>query len=295
MKPHVADWSTKVRCARIVAQDGTTVRITEHPVDLVMSNGQVYRCDTGYEFTGYDDQSDMSPGSFDLTGILDHGITRDQLGSGVFDNARFYIFATSWISPVEDEEPVGVLTFGKTTLQDSTYKTEMMGLSDALNQDVSVSTTAQCQNTLFDRTLDGRIIATDRSRCTGPRANPDGPSFSAYKVSGTVTGVTSQFQFQDSVRPEAAEWFSSGQVRFLTGANAGLKPLQVKQSLSGGQIICYEAFYYPVAIGDQYEMIPGCRKRFNEDCVAKYNNGINFRGQPHMPTSSQSSAVGRGA
>ncbi|MDU4248999.1 DUF2163 domain-containing protein [Pseudomonas sp.] len=294
MKPHVADWKTRVYCARIVAVDGTTVFLTEYPVDLTMSNGNVYATESGYEFSGLDTTDDMSPSSVDLNGILNQGITRDQLASGVFDNARFYLFATSWANPVEDEEPVGLLIFGKTTLQDSSYKTEMMSLSDALKQSTGSKTSAQCQNILFDQTIDGSIIASDRSSCTGPRSSPDGPALSSFKVSGTVTAVTNQYQFQDSARPEAADWFSSGQVRFITGPNAAVKPIQVKQSQPGGQIICYEPFFYPISVGDQYEMIPGCRKRLMEDCVAKFGNAINFRGQPHMPTSSQSGAVGRG-
>jgi hypothetical protein len=260
-----------------------------------MSNGNIYRTESGYEFSGIDATDSMSPASVDLDGILDHGVSRDQLASGVFDNARFWIFATTWTNPVEDEEPIGVLTFGKTTLQDSTYKTEMMGLSDALSQARGATTTPQCQNTLFDQTIDGIIIATDRSNCSGPRSSPDGPVLASFKVSGTINSVTSQLQFQDSSRPEAAEWFSNGQIHFITGPNAGLKPVQVKQSLAGGEIICYEPFYYPVQVGDQYEMIPGCRKRFTEDCVGKYGNGKNFRGHPHAPTRTQSGAVGRGA
>lgn len=296
MKPHVADWSTRTYCGRLVAEDGTTVRLAAYPVDLVMGNGSVYATESGYDFSGLDSTDNTSPSSVDLNGILNHGVTRDQLQSGVFDNARFYIFATSWKNPIEDEEPIGVLTLGKTEFGDTTYKTEMMGLVDALNQTVGPIYTPQCQSELFDlRQLgDLTLIATDRSSCIGPRGSPDGPDINTYKVAGTVTAVTSQYQFQDSARSEADGWFAWGQIRFLTGANAGLRPQQIKISTAGGQIICYEPFYYPIAIGDQYEMIPGCMKRFMADCVGKYGNGINFNGHPHMPTPSQSGQVGRG-
>ncbi|MFV3416294.1 DUF2163 domain-containing protein [Pseudomonas sp. NY15436] len=298
MKPHVADWSTKVRCARIVAQDGTTVRITEHPVDLVMSNGQVYRCDTGYEFTGYDDDASMAPGSFDLTGILDHGITRDQLGSGVFDNARIYAFATSWKAPIEDEEPNALAFLGKTTLNDSTYSTEVMSASDVLSQDVGRIYSPQCQWVLFDRHLGPTgdvIIASTRSRCTGPRSDPDGPNIDTFRVTGTITAVTSQYQFQDSGRTEADDWFTAGEVLFTGGQNAGLAPIKIKQSTSGGQFYLHGGTYYMPQIGDTYMMIPGCRLRLSEDCRDKFSNVINFGGQPHVPSTSEYTQVGRGS
>lgn len=293
MKPHVADWSTKVRCARIVAQDGTTVRITEHPVDLVMSNGQVYRCDTGYEFTGFNDDASLAPGSFDFDGILNHGITRDQLGSGLFDNARIYAFSTSWVSKIEDEEPGSLSFLGNTSLRDDTYTTEVMSAGDVLSQDVGRIYSPQCQWTLFDQHLGSGLIASTRSRCIGPRSAPDGPDINAYKVTGAITGVSSQYQFQDTARAEADDYFTSGEVRFLTGANAGLAPIKIKQSTAGGQFYLHGGTYYMPQVGDTYEMIPGCRKRV-VDCQA-YGNIINFGGQPHVPSTSEYTQVGRGS
>lgn len=295
MKSHVADWKTRVYCARIVAENGTIVRLAAYPTDLAMSNGVVYPSESGYEFSGLDATDSMSPSSVDLTGIMNHGISREQLVTGVFDNARCYIFATSWKAPIEDEEPLGVMILGKTTLTDDAYKAEMMSIVDALNQSVGAVFTAQCPYTLFDQTLDGRIIASTRSRCTGPRSNPDGPDINDYKVSGSVTGVTSQYTFTDSSRAEADDWFTAGQVMFTTGLNAGLKPQQIKSSTAAGVITTHEPFPHAIAETDQYVMIPGCRKRRTEDCVAKFSNGKNFGGQPDMPTASQSGAVGRGA
>lgn len=295
MKSHVADWKTRVYCARIEAESGTIVRLSAYPTDLVMSNGVVYPCESGYEFSGIDATDNMSPSSVDLTGILNHGISREQLVTGVFDNARCYVFATSWKTPIEDEEPLGLMILGKTELNDDSYATEMMGIVDALNQTVGSSYTPQCPYTLFDQTIDGRIIASTSSRCTGPASAPDGPDINTYKVSGAVTGVTNQYTFTDTARTEANDWFTAGQVMFFTGLNAGLKPIQIKQSTSAGVITTHEPFPHEIAPTDQYVMIPGCRKRRTEDCVAKFNNGKNFGGQPDMPTASQSGAVGRGA
>ncbi|MNO31440.1 hypothetical protein D3C76_214140 [compost metagenome] len=294
MKAHVADWRARSYCLRIVPESGPVVRLTDQPTDLVMSNGQVYASEAGYEFSGYGSTSSMSPSSIDLTGILDHGVSRDQLASGVYDNARVYLFATSWAAPVEDEEALALLILGKTTLYDDRYTAQLMSLVDALNQTVGRQYTAQCPWTLFDQTLDGVIIASTRSRCTGPRVAPDGPNINAYKVTGTVTAVTDLYQFQDSARAEVDDWFTNGAVMFITGANAGLKPKEIKDYTAGGQVIVYEAFHYPIQVGDQYVMIPGCRKRRDEDCVAKYANGANFGGQPDVPAPSQYGQIGRG-
>ncbi|WP_440468114.1 DUF2163 domain-containing protein [Pseudomonas sp. YH-1] len=295
MKPHVANWSTKIRCARIVARDGTTVRITESPVDLIMTNGQVYRSDTGYEFTGYDDQASMAPGSFDLTGILDHGISRDQIGSGVFDSARIWAFSTTWNAPVEDEEPGAVAFLGKTSIGDTTYSTEVMSLGDVLSQQNNRSYTPQCPYVLFDQHLGQELIASTRSKCIGPRSSPDGPNIEAFKVYGSITSVTSQYQFQDTSRTEEDDWFTAGEVLFLTGANAGLRALRIKLSTAGGQFYLHGGMFYMPQVGDTYVMIPGCRKRRQEDCRVKFNNVKNIGSQPDVPTASEYTQVGRGS
>jgi uncharacterized phage protein (TIGR02218 family) len=38
----------------------------------------------------------------------------------------------------------------------------------------------------------------------------------------------------------------------------------------------------PVAVGDAFQVVAGCDKRF-ETCRTKFANHLNFRGFPHMP------------
>ncbi|NTV79657.1 MAG: beta tubulin, partial [Clostridiales bacterium] len=50
-------------------------------------------------------------------------------------------------------------------------------------------------------------------------------------------------------------------------------------------------FHYAVAIGDQYSMIPGCRRRL-EDCRDKWNNVVNFGGFSFINTQSDYNTYG---
>lgn len=294
MKTHVADWQTRTYCVRIEpANDSPIVRIAGYPVDLTMSNGNVYRTENGYEFSGYGSSSTFASSSIDLSGILQMGaISQDDLASGVYDNARVYLFATSWETPIEDEEPLSLMFMGKIEYAEKRYTAQLMGAIDVLSQSTARSYTPTCPWVLFDETIDGRTLAWEHSKCTGPRAAPDGPALASFKVTGTLTSVTDQYQFSDSARAEAADWFAYGSIRFITGPNAGLKPIQIKSFSSGGIIVLHEAMFYLPEVGDQYEMIPGCRKRL-EDCRDKFSNTVNFGGQPHVPVPSVYSQVGR--
>jgi len=275
MKPVVADYHYRCHCLRIVATNGTIVRLTDHPRDLLMSGGQIYKTDSGYQFTGAQGTTTTSPGVMDLEGVLAiAGIDRDEVASGVFDGARLYCFATAWNAPVEDEEPVGAATLGRTTIVDDRYKIEMMALIDALNQSVGSTYTAACPKTFGGQEFAGCKV-----------------DLAPITVTGTVTHVTDGTTWRDSARTEAADWFALGTVTWTAGANAGLKAQEIKRYELDGTVETYEPAYYGVTVGDTYSLAPGCRKRL-EDCRDKWDNVINFGGYSFVPVSSQYQQIG---
>lgn len=280
MKSTVADYRYRVLCLRIVPVTGSPIYLTDHPRDLVMG-GHTYLSTAGYQFTGYAATAGFSPASVDLEGIAGaSGITRAAIGSGLFDGARCYVFATSWLSPVEDQEPITAGIFGQATLLDHRYQIGGVSLIDALNQSVGQAYGAQCPKTFLSQTTAG---------CMVPVA--------ANTVTGTLTSVTSASVFRDSARVEAADTFGAGTIRFTSGPNAGLKPLEIK-SFSGGTITTFEPFYYLPAVGNSYSMVRGCRKRLS-DCQNRWNgsafsNVVNFGGFPWIPTGSTYAKVGQG-
>lgn len=271
MKAAVADYKTRVHCLRIVPLWGAPIYLTEYVRDLTMG-GHTYKTDSGYEFTGLAAEAKMAPGVVDLSGIANiAGIGFDQIVSGVFDNARVYLFATTWNNPVEDEEEIGVAFMGKITQLDNRYVAELMMMIDVLNQSVGESYCARCQK---------RFGGQEYAGCKmdlGP-----------LTVTGTLTGVTSNSAFADSTRTEVDDWFGEGTIAFSTGANAGLKPQEIRSYTVDGAIVTHEAFHYPVEVGDAYTMIPGCRGRL-EDCRDKWptSNVVNFGGDTFIPTQSQ--------
>ena len=267
MKPQVADYRYRTLCIRIVAVSGLTIRLTQYPKNLAMSNGQVYQSTVGYEFTGYQATTSFSPSVVDLEGIAGFaGIDKDSVASGVFDNARCYLFATTWNNPVEDYEPILLSFLGKTTLQDNRYRIEEMAMVDALNQSVGGTYTAACQ-----KRFGGQEFA-------GCKKVP-------IVVSGALTSVTSQFTVTDSGRGEASGFFTEGKMAFTSGPNAGLKSQEIKVHSAGGIITVHEPFYYPPAIGDTYTLTEGCLHTMAA-CQAK-GNILNFGGYSFIPTTSQ--------
>lgn len=266
MKTQVANYEFRVMCVRIVPISGSTIRLTEYPRDLTMSNATVYLTGAGYEFTGYSATPTFSPAVLDLQGIAGQaGIDLDKIKSGVYDNARWYVFATAWNNPVEDYEPIASGFLGKATLNDDRYTIECISMVDVLNQSVGKTYTAACQK---------RFGGTEFAGCKKV------PTV----VTGTLTTVTSSSSIRDSARTEAADFFGEGTIKFTSGNNAGLRELVIKSYAADGTIVTHEPFYYPPQVGDAYSMTEGCRKR-KSDCIAK-SNILNFGGFPSVPTSS---------
>ncbi len=281
MKSTVADYRYRVLCMRIVPVAGSPIYLTDYPRDLTMS-GHPYLSTSGYQFTGYAGTAGFSPSSIDIEGIAGaSGLSRSAVGSGLFDGARCYVFATSWVAPVEDDEPIVVGIFGKATLLDHRFQISGVSLIDALNQTVGDVYGAQCPK---------KFCGTEYAGC--------GMSLSANTVTGTLTSVTSASVFSSAARTEADDTFGAGTIQFTSGANAGLKALEIK-SFAAGVITTFEPFYYLPSAGDAYSMVRGCRKRLT-DCQSRWNgsatfsNVANFGGFPWIPAGSTYAQVGQG-
>lgn len=274
MKPAIVDYKYRCHCVRIEATDGTIVRLTDYPRNIIIG-ADTYQSDSGYSFTGIQSGISSAAAVMDLDGVAGiAGISIDKVMSGVFDNARLYVFATSYTSPTLDEEPMGAAILGKTTMRDDRYTIEMMMLIDALNQSVGETYTPACPKVFGGQEYAGCKFDL------GP-----------VTATGTITSVTSNSTIQDDTLTEAADYYAAGTIKFTTGNNAGLKAMEIKSYLANGTIEVFDPFYYTPAVGDEYEMIPGCRKRL-EDCRDKWNNVINRGAFDYVPTSSQYQQIG---
>lgn len=273
MKATVAPYETRVICLRIVCANGTTFRLTRYPFDLKMSNATVYLTASGYDFSSVIVETSFAASAIDLEGfITTGGVTRAQIASGLFDGAACYLFATDFLNPVEDYEPLMKSTLGKTTLNDDRFTIEDMSIVDKLNQTVGWTHTTQCPNTFGGQEYGGCKVAL------GP-----------ITVTGTITAVGSTLSFTDSTRAEAADHFGWGLVTFTSGDNVGLRAIKVRD-FAAGVFTLYDAPYYPITAGITYSAVPGCRKRL-VDCQ-RHNNVPRFGGDLYVPVGSTYRSVG---
>jgi uncharacterized phage protein (TIGR02218 family) len=105
-------------------------------------------------------------------------------------------------------------------------------------------------------------------------------NLASFTFAGTVNTITSRQVFISNAMTQAAGYFSSGEVVWLTGANAGRR-MEIKE-FANKQFTLVLPMPNNIAVGDTFNAIAGCDKTFNT-CFTKFNNAVNFRGEPHVP------------
>jgi uncharacterized phage protein (TIGR02218 family) len=76
---------------------------------------------------------------------------------------------------------------------------------------------------------------------------------------------------------------NNGLLKWLTGPNAG-RAMEVRDFTAAGQVLeLFLSMPFDITVGDTALVYRGCLKRRDEDCLAVFNNVINFRGEPDLP------------
>lgn len=118
-----------------------------------------------------------------------------------------------------------------------------------------------CLNTVYD------------ARC--------GKSRAAMRITGTVSSITpgNRSGF-GSALGQATGYFALGRLRFTSGANAGVS--RTVRSFSGGAFSVALPLPEVIAVGDAFEVWPGCDGS-KATCSTRFANLPRFRAAPHTP------------
>jgi uncharacterized phage protein (TIGR02218 family) len=139
------------------------------------------------------------------------------------------------------------------------------GLPDAYNQVVTTLSTSSLDMTYtFDPR--GFITLTNNSGKqgnivkTGDAANP--PAFLIQNFTGN--------------------YLDAGTVTWITGQNAGVSMEMKTYDPNTSTVYLWLGMHFPITAGDTFYYYPGCDKT-RQTCFSKFNNILNFRGEPDIP------------
>lgn len=261
--------TTVAQFIKIVREDGATFGFTSTNIVVTVA-GLEY--EPGWTPTAIASSEALSVDNFEMVLLpdLDGGnVTAIDLQTGKWDNAFFEIFEADYLTPNSGQNILKRGWTGNVTIRNGQFVIEFRSLSQRLQPQQGILLSKTCRAQLGD------------SKC---RVN-----LMYFTVTGTLTAVASNQVFTDSSRTEVDDWFGEGIIEFTSGANAGYRR-KVKSYTDAGVFTVFEAFPFDVEVGDTYEAIAGCRKRHDRqtsnptgvsDCVDKFDNILNFQGEPH--------------
>ena len=106
----------------------------------------------------------------------------------------------------------------------------------------------------------------------------------AYTITGALSVASSSpivLVAAGGTLPSSAGWFDRGRVTITSGTNSG--QVRTVRSHVGDSLILSHALPFVISSGTNFSLWPGCRKRLDEDCIAKYGNQANFFGFKWIP------------
>ena len=271
MKTLPAAFSTRITtfatALKITRKDGGVLGVTTHDIDDPIS-GVTYLSNPGLDVSNIVIAANAAVGNLELTTLHDNTVfTTAAIFDGLWRNTDFTIFRYNYEDLAGAVDTLLTGTLGENEIRLNEVFCELHDLRQYLQQMVGSVSSKNCRY---------RLGSTDKNN--GGLCTKD-VSAAPFTMPFVVTSVTSNQVFRDSARAEAADYFAEGEIEWLTGASVGVPAKKVKEYAANGTFTLAIPMYSAVLVGDTGNVTVGCRKRFEEDCRIKFNNGLNFGGE----------------
>jgi uncharacterized phage protein (TIGR02218 family) len=264
--------ATLATCWDATRTDTQVFAFTTHVSDLTV-DAVLYKSKSAFSATEIGTRSDSSVDNLELAGILSaETITEADMLSGKWDFAKIRVFQVNYLDLSQGKLKQRKGTLGNVSRRGARFVAELRGLMQQLQQPIGEVFQTTCRAKLGD------------ARCA--------VNLTPFTVTGTIDSINGQVGFTDAARTEAAEYFTAGEFTWTSGSNNGLVA-HIRKHAAGGVFTFSQPMPFALAVGDSYSMVAGCRKRLIEDCKTKFNNVVNFRGEPYVPGMDKLLQIGR--
>lgn len=257
--------TTRALCWRVERADGEVFGFTDHDEPITFG-GLTYEARAALAGSESSESLGLAVGDQDVTGALTSDrITAADLMRGLYDGAKVEIFDVNWQDPGA-RQLQGSFAIGEVERGEVEFRAEMRTAIARLSAKAGARYIPECSAAVGD------------ARC---KVNLDAAEF---KGTGAVSALLADGIVASGLGGFARGWFARGVLTWTSGANAGTKS-EVRAFHPGGSgrvIALWRDPPFAIGIGHDFEVTAGCDKTF-ATCRAKFGNGVNFRGFPHMP------------
>lgn len=260
---HLAQGATTLcRCWSLTRRDGLVLGFTDHDGPLVF-DGATFAATTGLEAAETSAELGFAIGGGDVSGALAaSGLNEADLARGLYDDARVTVWLVNWADPAQRLR-LDTGFVGEVRRSDGAFTAEVRGLAKAFDEERGRLYLRSCSADLGD------------ARC-GVALAP---------AEAVVTTTDGRLSLTAAALAAFADGYLTGGRLVFTGGSAIGFATEVKRHTATGTDAALELWQaLPAAVrpGNSFTVSPGCDKSF-ATCRAKFGNGSNFRGFPHIP------------
>lgn len=252
---------------RINLVDGTTLAFTDHNEELSFDLGDgvtTYSPGTGILPSDLSLSAGFDADDMEISGPIGDVVSASDIVGGRFDDATVRYFLVNWSDLSQGAAKLVKGWVVQATVEGSKFKLLLHSEISRFAQSVGKVITGYCDADFGD------------TRCTKVPVT----------VAATVTAATDGIGFTVSFTGSYAnDFFNKGTVTFLTGALAGVRPIEIYDWTSGGAVTLLFPAPDTPHIGDTLTLTQGCGKT-RTDCMG-FANIDNFRGFPDVPGTDQ--------
>jgi uncharacterized phage protein (TIGR02218 family) len=244
-------------CWRLERSDGGGIALTSHDQPIV-SGSITFDPNPGMVPAAVSRSLGLDPDAGELAGALSSdALAEHDLALGRWDGSNLELTVVDWIDP--DAPLISLLAgeLGSVSVDGESFTAELNGAAARLEEPVCPATSAECRARFGDK------------QCRVDLA--------ARTLVATVTASDGATLMFNTVLDDK---FVLGRLRYKSGANCGL--MSVIMSVDGASVQIRDLPRASIEAGCRVELREGCDKRF-ATCVSRFNNAVNFRGEPHLP------------
>ncbi|GAB4471849.1 MAG: hypothetical protein OHK0018_01610 [Erythrobacter tepidarius] len=242
---------------RIYRRDGVMLAFTSHDRDLAFG-GITHRAAPGMVPAAIRLSADIAHDSAEAEGAISHASIREtDLAAGLFDAAGIEIGAVDWQTCEHHVLYTGEI--GRIEDDQSQFSAELRSSKQLLEQDLVPRTSPTC-----------------RAEFCGPGCGLSATRFTTIHALAGIDWDRNRVRFE-GVSPAS---YVDGRMRFLAGPQTGIRFDII--DADGDWLLLDRPLARGTAPGTRAELTEGCDHTI-ATCAARFDNAINFRGEPFLP------------
>jgi uncharacterized phage protein (TIGR02218 family) len=260
-----------------LTQEVESIGATSHTQDLTLPghDGVIFKSSQGGVPSTVDAETGHKSAGLSVESVFDSAaaITREAVEAGDWARAKFEMYTVNLRALAMGQLVEFSGRLGRIETEGPAFTAEARPKTSVAEGQVGRLAVAKCDVRRFaDAAFDNRCkLARSGTAADG----------GAMVATGTVTAATDNTAFTDSSRSEADDYFTMGEVTFTTGPLAG-RTFEVREYDGATKTFTLRrAASLRIGVGWEYEALRGC-DRTAQTCSAKFNNILNYRGEPFI-------------